>query len=107
MILSVTKIELNSYFKLRAFFKFNGRIIAELKNSKCKKYKIAGSWNLKIWYTMTLWESDNDIDSFYRNGAHMEAMKLSKTFSSAIQSTRIDSENLIDWKEAKKLFNKI
>lgn len=56
---------------------------------------------------MTLWESDNDINSFYRNGSHLEAMKLSKTFSSAIQSTRIDSENLIDWKEAKKLFNKI
>jgi hypothetical protein len=68
MILSITKIELVSYFKLRAFFKFNGQIIAELKESKCIKYikyKIAGSWNLKIWYTMTLWENDSDINFFF------------------------------------------
>lgn len=44
MIVSITKIELNSYAKLIAFFKFNGQIISELKQSKCKKYKITGNW---------------------------------------------------------------
>jgi len=45
MIVSITKIELNSYSKLSAFFKFNGQIISDLKHSTCKKYKITGSWN--------------------------------------------------------------
>jgi hypothetical protein len=54
---------------------------------------------------MTLWENENDINDFYRNGTHLEAMKLSKTFSSKIQSHRIQNEELLSWKKAKKLFN--
>ena len=104
MIVSITKIELISYSKLIAFFKFNGQIIKELKQSNSKKYKITGSWNLRDWYTMTLWENENDINDFYRKGTHLEAMKQSKTFSSKIQSRRINKEYLISWKEAKKLF---
>jgi hypothetical protein len=104
MIVSITKIELNSYSKLFEFIKFNGEIIKELKQSKCKKYKVTGNWNLKVWYTMTLWENENEINDFYRNGTHLEAMKKSKTFSSKIQSHRIQNENLISWMEAKKLF---
>jgi hypothetical protein len=104
MILSITKIELNSYSNLIAFFKFNGQITKELKESTCKKFKLTGDLNLKVWYTMTLWLNDDDINDFYRNGTHLEAMKQAKTFSSNIQSNRIQNEELIDWKEAKKLF---
>ena len=104
MIVSITKIELISYSKLIAFFKFNGQIINELKQSKAQKYIITGSWNLKDWYTMTLWINENDLNDFYRNGAHLEAMKQSKTFSSKIQSKRIYKDDLISWMEAKKLF---
>ncbi len=104
MIVSITKIELISYARLFAFFKFNRQIIDDLKQSKCVEYKISGSWHLKDWYTMTLWVHENDINAFYRNGAHFEAMKQSKTFSNNIQSKRIYHEELIRWKEAKKLF---
>lgn len=104
MTVSITKIELNSYSKLIAFFKFNGQIINQLKQSNCKSYKATGSWNLKVWYTMTLWENENEIDTFYRNGIHLEAMKQSKKFSSKIQFKRINQPNLISWKEAKNLF---
>ena len=104
MILSITKIELISYSKIIAFFKFNGQIIKELKQSNCKKHKVTGNWNLKVWYTMTLWENENEIDAFYRNGTHLEAMKQSKKFSSKIQSHRIQKEDVLGWKEAKKMF---
>ncbi|MBK7158776.1 MAG: hypothetical protein IPH77_09495 [Ignavibacteria bacterium] len=104
MIVSITKIELKSYSKLIGFFKFNGKIINELKQSKNKKYQVTASWNLRDLYTMTLWVNENDINDFYRNGTHIEAMKQSKNFSSKIQSKRIQQEDLISWKEAKKLF---
>ncbi|WP_310559212.1 hypothetical protein [Flavobacterium sp.] len=106
MIISVTKIELISYSKLIAFFKFNGQIIKELQQTQCKKHKVTGSPNLKVWYTMTLWENEKDINDFYKNGTHLEAMKQSKKFSSNIQSHRIQREDLMPWKEAKKLFVK-
>ena len=104
MIVSITKIELNSYSKIIAFFKFNSKIIEELKLSNCKKHNVTGNWNLKVWYTMTLWENENDINDFYRNGTHQEAMKQSRNFSSKIESHRIQKEDLMNWKEAKKLF---
>ena len=68
MILSITKIELNSYSKLIPFFNLNGQIIKELKQSNCLKFKMTGNWNLKIWYTMTLWENDNQINDFLSQG---------------------------------------
>lgn len=107
MIVSITKIELSSYSKLIGFFKFNGQIIAALKQSNCKKYKVKGNWNLKIWYTMTLWVNEKEIHDFYLNGVHLEAMKQAKTFSSKIQSHRIQKEDLISWEEAIKVFDKI
>lgn len=105
MILSITKIELISHSKLIDFFKFNKQIIDELKKSKCKKHSLTGKWNLKVWYTMTLWENENDINDFYRNGNHLEAKKKSKKFSNNIQSHRVynKTENLMDWKKAKKI----
>ena len=106
MILSITKIELNSYSKLIEFFKFNGAIINQLKESKCKKYRVSCDWNLKVWYTMTLWENENEINDFYRIGKHLEAMKQSKRFSSKIQLKRINKADLIKWKDGKKLFEK-
>ncbi len=102
MIVSITKIVLISYSKLIAFFGFNGQIIKELQLTQCKKHKVTGNWNLKVWYTMTLWEKD--INDFYRNDTHLEAMKQSKKFSSKIQSHRIQKEELMPCKEAKKLF---
>lgn len=104
MIVSITKIELLSYSKLLAFFKFNGQIIKDLQQTNCKKYKVTGNWNLKTWYTMTLWENENDINDFYRNGTHLEAMKQSKTFSSKIELKRKSHDQLMNWKEAKKVF---
>ncbi len=105
MILSITKIELKSYSKFIAFFKFNLQIINDLNQSNCLKFKTTGNWNFKQWYTMTLWLNENEINEFYRNGTHLEAMKQSKLFSSKIQSKRINREELISWKEAKKLFD--
>ncbi len=106
MIVSITKLDLKSYSKMAAFFAFNRQIIAELKKSKCKKHKVGSNWNLKVWYTMTLWENEIDLAEFYRSGKHVEAMKQSKSFSSKIQSTRVTRAELLGWNEGKKLFNK-
>jgi len=104
MIVSVTKIELRSYSKLFAFFRFNAQIIKELESTPCQKYQVTGSWNLKVWYTMTLWENEQELTDFYRKGTHLMAMKASKKFSSAIQSRRAAGDALLGWKEAKALF---
>ena len=105
MIVSITKIELNSYSKLFAFIKLNQQIIEQLRQSACKKFKLTSNWNLKVWYTMTLWENELEINDFYRNGVHVTAMKQSSLFSSKIESRRIQYHELKRWKEMKELFD--
>lgn len=102
MIVSITKIELVSYSKLIEFFKFNVKVIDELKHSKCQKFKMTSDWNLKVWYTMTLWVNEADMRDFYTQGTHLEAMRQSRHFSSKIKSSRIQSPDLLNWREAKR-----
>jgi hypothetical protein len=40
--------------------------------------------------------------SFYRKDTHQEAMKQSRKFFSKIQFHRIQKEDLMNWKDAKK-----
>lgn len=104
MIVSVTKLELVSYSKLAPFFSFNTRIIAELKQSKCVKFKVSCNWNFKTWYTMSVWETENDLHEFYRNGTHLEAMKAARGLANKLESRRIQGEDFISWGKVKKLF---
>ena len=51
---------------------------------------------------MTLWQSEKDVLDFYRNGTHLEAMKQASFFSEKMHTTRVESDQLISWKAAKK-----
>lgn len=103
MIVSLTQLELKSYVKLFAFFGFNRKIIAELQASKCKEFKITPNWSLGTWYTMTLWENEDDLFAFYRNGTHAEAMRQAANFSTNLKAFRMEGKHLISWNEAKQL----
>ncbi len=104
MIVSITKIELRSYSQLRSFFAMNQKIIKALQQAPCKGFKATGSWNLKCWYTMTLWENENDLKQFYKQGVHLEAMKKWQHYAIRAQSKRLQRDQAMSWKEAKKLF---
>lgn len=105
MIVSITKLELKSYAKIFAFFVFNQKIIKELQGSNCKQFKLSPNWNLGTWYTMTLWENETDLFTFYRGGTHAKAMQEAANFSTNIKAIRVEGTELINWKKAKKLFD--
>lgn len=105
MIVSITKLELSSYLKIKAFFGFNRKIIAELQSSKCKAFKVSPNWSFRTWYTMTLWENETDLFTFYRGGTHAKAMQEAANFSTNIKAIRVEGTELINWKKAKKLFD--
>jgi hypothetical protein len=52
---------------------------------------------------MTLWESDSDIQSFAKTGAHFVAMGESKRLASEIQTITIHAKKIPSWKEANRL----
>ena len=89
---------------MKAFFGFNQRILAELKTSNCKAFKVTPNWNLGTWYTMTVWESEADLFAFYRSGTHAKAMQEAANFSTNLKAIRIEGTELLKWRKAKKLF---
>ena len=54
-------------------------------------------------YTMTLWNNQEDMNDFYKNGAHLDAMKLSGDIAEEITTYTYSADELPDWKSAKEL----
>ena len=52
-------------------------------------------------YTMTLWENEEDLKTFAKSGAHLEAMQKGAKIASEIRTLTMDAEQLPDWKTAK------
>lgn len=56
-------------------------------------------------YTMSLWNSEDDLQSFARSGEHLEAMKQSKSMAKEIRTFTYESDSLPDWKDGKALLH--
>ncbi|OQW48887.1 MAG: hypothetical protein A4S09_13035 [Proteobacteria bacterium SG_bin7] len=54
-------------------------------------------------YTLTAWESEADMKSFSRTGAHVDAMKHAKKLAQEVRILTYKSNALPSWKEVKKL----
>ena len=102
MILSVTSLKLKNplYFFIVPYFSFISIIQLRTK-SKCVKYKTFGMGLTS--YTMTLWQNENDMIEYYRQGAHAEAMKKATKFTKELRFLRLDRNDLIQLSEAKEL----
>jgi len=101
MKVTVTSIELKDPMKFFALSHSALKITRQLKSSNNLAYKSQGFWTKH--YTMTLWKSEEDLKSFVRSGAHLEAMKTSASIAKEIRTVTIDTDRLPHWKEAKAL----
>ncbi len=101
---SITSIELKGPFKFFALSAQALSIIKQLKATNCKDFKKRGLWTKH--YTMTLWHHENDMKAFALSGAHLDAMKKSKSIAKEIRTITIDTDTLPSWTEAKKLLEK-
>ena len=98
---TITSIKLKGPFK---FFLLSWKalhIIRQLRTTNCKAFKKRGIWTMH--YTMTLWNSEEELRAFSESGAHLAAMKESKALAKEIRTITIDADKLPNWKEAKKL----
>lgn len=98
---TITSIELKGPFQ---FFALSARaysIMKQLKSTNYKDFKKRGIWTKH--YTMTLWNSEEDLKAFSNSGAHLEAMKKTREIAKEIRTITIDAVVLPSWYEAKKL----
>jgi hypothetical protein len=104
MIAVITSLELKSPLKFFALSYQALQIIKQLKPTSCVKYKSRGFWTLH--YTMTLWNSTEEMKAFAKSGAHLEAMKKSTSIAKEIRTLTITVDSLPAWKDAKTLLLK-
>ncbi len=102
MVVTVTSIKLKSvwyYFKLTIF---GYKIVKQLKSEKgFIKMKNTGFGYLH--YTLSAWQTEEDLKRFSRSGAHAEAMKQSKSIAAEIRTYTFPAESFPGWKDSKSL----
>ncbi|PCE64006.1 DUF3291 domain-containing protein [Sediminicola luteus] len=101
MILSITYIRLKSLWHFFELSRYALHSVRQLKKGPCKKYKSTG-FGLHH-YTMSLWESEEDLKEFATSGAHKKAMQKSAKIAKEIHvlSTPHSLDKLPTWTEAK------
>lgn len=105
MILSITKLTIKKPWHFFPVSYHAFRVMIQLKfSSKCKGVKTIGVGFTT--YTMTLWENEEDMNSFYRSGAHKVAMVNASKYAQELGFLRLERNSLIEWPEAKELMEK-
>jgi len=78
------------------------KIVLQLQKQKgFIKYKNVGFGYMH--YTLSAWESEAAMKQFVPTGAHLAAMKNSSKLAAEIRTYTFESEQMPDWKEAKRL----
>lgn len=98
---TITSIELKGPFKFFALSAQALKILKQLRATHCKDFKKKGLWTTH--YTMTLWNSEEELKEFAKTGAHLEAMRNSGKIAKEIRTITVDATVLPNWEEAKKL----
>lgn len=98
MKVTITSIELKSPFKFFVLSKNAMYILRQLRATNCVQMKKRGFWMKH--YTMTLWNNEQELKDFAMSGAHLQAMKASKSIAREIRTLTIDADVLPDWKTA-------
>lgn len=101
MKVTITSLELKSPLNFFALSLSALKIMKQLKTTNYLGFKKRGVW--KTHYTMTLWETEEDMKDFYLSGAHLDAMKNSKLIAKEIRTITIEADKLPSWKKAKQL----
>lgn len=105
MIISITYIKLKSpwkFFKLANYARF---ILQQMKEDpNCQGHKQKGIWTNH--FTMSMWNTEEEMMAFVRSGAHLKAMKISKDIAAELKFKRLNQDHFPTWKEAKQHLHK-
>ncbi len=104
MHITVTSIKLRSVW---LFFKLSLNGMRILKQTKTEKgfIKMKNTGFGYLHYTMSMWESPEDIKRFARSGAHLAAMKQTKELATEVKIYTYPASQMPSWKQAKELLN--
>ena len=102
MIITVTSIRLRKWWLYFYLTSLAFKITLQLRKQKgFIKMKNTGFGYLH--FTLSVWETEEDLKRFAREGAHLKAMKKSSVLATEIRTYTYQSDQVPNWKEAKNL----
>ena len=104
MIATITSIALKSPFNYFVLSFRAWKIMKQLKTANHIDFRKRGVWTKH--YTMTLWQSENEMKKFAKSGDHKEATHNSRRIAKEIRTITIDAKELPSWPIAKQLLAK-
>ena len=108
MFISVTRLELRSYWSFFKFLSISKRAQKQAEQAKGNLHVGLNNLGFRFFLTLTAWDSEEDMLTFIKTGAHAEAMRRSGEIARSVQSTHFEANEVPDWEEArKKLDNSI
>ncbi|MCC7159609.1 MAG: DUF3291 domain-containing protein [Ignavibacteria bacterium] len=104
LLVTVTSIRLKSVWYFFRLSLFGLKISRQAKSAKgfIKMEKNGFGYD---HFTLSVWESEEDINRFARSGKHLEAMRQTGSIASEVRSYTFRTNTLPGWNEVKKLLN--
>ncbi|KGX90773.1 hypothetical protein [Pontibacillus marinus] len=107
MFISVTRLHLKGKRKLPKFFFHTIKSILQSKKAEGLKFSSFNKEGWDTYWTLTVWESKEDMIFFRNNGNHLKAMKTSRTIADKLEYINCERETIPTWNECKdKLYKK-
>lgn len=104
MIISITKLQLKSFWYLFDFFSHAHRSVDQVKSAAgLKHFDLKNNLGKLTFYTLTAWENETQMRSFMLSGYHKQAMKVTQNMAKKAISTHFESDKIPNWEEALKI----
>ncbi len=102
MYVTVTSIRLKKWWYFFRLSYHGMHIMRQTKSEKGFLLMKNTGFGL-LHYTLSAWESEEDLKRFYRQGAHLEAIKKSPRIANETKTFTYQTDKFPGWKEAKML----
>ena len=107
MIISITEIELKSFWKLFRTIQISSKCIKYCKNDAYNLDVKVKSKGWRFHRTITVWENDEAMRKFIISEPHVLAMKYTPKLSENVKVHHYESDTIPTWEEAIDLLKKL
>jgi hypothetical protein len=102
MFITITSIRLKNWWRFFELSYHGMKISREIRN--CEGFiQMKNTGFGYLHFTMSAWESKEDLKKFYSAGAHLDAMKKTCAIAAETSTYTYYATELPNWKEAKSL----
>lgn len=101
MLITVSKLTLTSVFQIPRMIKYAGATLDQIRASTGNLHAATTATSLLHHWTFSVWETREDMLSFVRSGAHLEAIQATSDMASVASFLTMEVEETPSFKQAR------